>query len=153
MILTPKPGVDVTPRSKSDPRPLYHCCSRKKEPQMIFTWSFIQHVKLRMMYTDDARIASSNFIHHHEPQVWETSGRKLGTLTNHRYVRTTLQNLKNLDPQAIGQWAAHNIYLSLESFLLLLLDLYLYFCCFWMIVSFENPLLHLPIYHLSCLVV
>ena len=27
MILTPKPRVDGTPRSKSNPKPLSHCCS------------------------------------------------------------------------------------------------------------------------------
>ena len=57
---------------------------------MIFICPFIQHVKLGMMYTDDARIASSNVTCHHEPQVWETSGGKLGTLTNLRHVRATL---------------------------------------------------------------
>ena len=31
---------------------------QEKEPQMIVAFPFIQHAKLRMMYTDDARIAS-----------------------------------------------------------------------------------------------
>ena len=61
---------------------------------MILTGPFILCMKLGMTYTDDARIASSNIIHHHKPQVWETSGGKLGTLTNHRHMRATLQNLK-----------------------------------------------------------
>ena len=57
---------------------------------MIFAGPFIPCVKLRMMYTDDARIASLNVIHHHEPQPQDTSGRKLGILTNRRHVSATL---------------------------------------------------------------
>ena len=38
---------------------------------MIIAYPFIQHMKLRMMYTDDARIVSLNIIHHHKPRVWE----------------------------------------------------------------------------------
>ena len=68
---------------------------QEKEPQMIVACPFIQHVKLRMMYTDDARITSSNITHHHEPQAWETSGGKLGTLTNLKHVRAMLQNAKS----------------------------------------------------------
>ena len=43
---------------------------------MIIAYAFIQHAKLGMMYTDDARIASSNITHHHDPRAWETSGRE-----------------------------------------------------------------------------
>ena len=68
MKLTPKPGVDGTPRSKSNPKPLSHCCSSsgKKEPQTIVTLLYIWRTKLGMMYIDDARVASSNVIRHHE---------------------------------------------------------------------------------------
>ena len=38
---------------------------------MIIAYAFIQHVKLGMTYTDDARIASSNITCHHDPQVQE----------------------------------------------------------------------------------
>ena len=43
---------------------------------MIVTCPFIQHMKLGMTYTNDARIASLNVTCHHEPQEWETSGGK-----------------------------------------------------------------------------
>ena len=45
---------------------------------MIVACPFIQCAKLRMMYTDDARITSSNVTHHHEPRAWETNGGKPG---------------------------------------------------------------------------
>ena len=102
----PKPWVDVTPRSKSDLRPLSHCVSGKrsrKEPQTIIAYPFILHVKLGMTYIDDARIASSNITHHHDLWAWEqvvgnkwwgTSGGKLGTLANLRHVRAPLRNEK-----------------------------------------------------------
>ena len=38
---------------------------------MIIAYAFIQCMKPGMMYTDDARIASSNITHHHGPQAWE----------------------------------------------------------------------------------
>ena len=38
---------------------------------MIVAYAFIQHVKPVMMYTNDARIASSNVTHHHGPRAWE----------------------------------------------------------------------------------
>ena len=38
---------------------------------MIVAYAFIQHTKPRMMYTDDARIASSNVACHHSPWAWE----------------------------------------------------------------------------------
>ena len=60
------------------------------------------------MYTNDARITSLNGIRHHKPRAQETSGGKLGTLTNHRHASATLQKCENLDPRAIGQWAAHD---------------------------------------------
>ena len=44
---------------------------REKEPQMIVTHTFIQCAKPVMMYTDDARTASSNVEHHHSLQAWE----------------------------------------------------------------------------------
>ena len=93
MILTPKPRVDVTPRSKSNPRPLSQLLVQEKEPQMIVTWLFIQCVKLRMMYTDDTRVVSSNITHHHKLWVQETSGGKLGTLTSYRHARAILTNI------------------------------------------------------------
>ena len=46
-------------------------CLRKKEPQTIVAYIFIQCVKPVMMYTDDARTASLNVEHHHGPRVWE----------------------------------------------------------------------------------
>ena len=91
------------------PDPCLTAVLEKKEPQMIFTWPFIQCVKLRMMYTDDARIASSNIIHHHEPQAWETSGGKTGHTHKPQVHKGHTMKFKNLDPQAIGQWAAHDI--------------------------------------------
>ena len=94
MILTPEPRVDGTPRSKSNPKPLSHCCSSsgKKEPQTIVTLLYIWHAKLGMMYIDDARVTSSNVIHHHKLRVQETSGGKLGTLASYRHVRAILEN-------------------------------------------------------------
>ena len=47
-----------------------------------------------MMYTDDARTASSNIEHHHGLRVWEMSGGKLGMLVAFRHMRITLQNEK-----------------------------------------------------------
>ena len=38
---------------------------------MIITYAFIQCAKPMMMYTDDARIASSNVTHHHGPRAQE----------------------------------------------------------------------------------
>ena len=38
---------------------------------MIITYAFIQCVKPRMMYTDDARIASLNVACHHGPRAQE----------------------------------------------------------------------------------
>ena len=38
---------------------------------MIVACAFIQCAKPVMMYTDDARIASSNVKCHHGPQAWE----------------------------------------------------------------------------------
>ena len=67
----PKPRVEVTPRSKSDPKPLSCCVSEKKEPQMIVAYAFIQCVKPGMMYTDDTRMASLNVTCHHGSWVWE----------------------------------------------------------------------------------
>ena len=64
-----------------------------------------------MMYTNDARVASSNIIHHHRLQAWEISGEKLGTLTSYRHVRAILPNFETLDPRVVGQWAAHDIYM------------------------------------------
>ena len=46
-------------------------------------------MKPGMMYIDDARVASSNVIHHHGLRAWETSGGKLGTLANYRQARAT----------------------------------------------------------------
>ena len=44
---------------------------RGKEPQTIVTHVFIQHVKPVMMYTSDARTASSNVGCHHGLQARE----------------------------------------------------------------------------------
>ena len=38
---------------------------------MIIAYAFIQHAKPMMMYTDYAKIASLNIVHHHSPQAWE----------------------------------------------------------------------------------
>ena len=38
---------------------------------MTVTHAFIQHAKPMMIYTDDARTASSNVEHHHGLWVWE----------------------------------------------------------------------------------
>ena len=46
-------------------------CVKGKEPQTIVTNAFIQCVKPVMMYTDDARTASSNVGHHHSLWVRE----------------------------------------------------------------------------------
>ena len=62
---------------------------------MIVAYPFIQCAKLGVMYTDDARIASSNVTHHHKPQAWETSGGKPGTLANLRHMKAMLQNAKS----------------------------------------------------------
>ena len=61
---------------------------------MIIACPFIQHTKLVMVYINDARVASLNITHYHKPQAQETSGIKLGTLTNPRHVRATLRNTK-----------------------------------------------------------
>ena len=66
-------------------------------------------MKLGMTYTNDARIVSLNITCHHEPRVREPSGGKLGTLTNLRHARATLQNAKVKYP-AKGQRAARDIY-------------------------------------------
>ena len=55
-------------------------------------------MKLGMMYTDDAKVASSNVTCHHKPRVWETSSRNLGTLANLRHARVKLQNIKIRSP-------------------------------------------------------
>ena len=46
-------------------------CLRKKEPQTIVVYVFIQHAKPVMTYTDDARIVSLSVECHHGPQVRE----------------------------------------------------------------------------------
>ena len=46
-------------------------CVKGKEPQMIVTHTFIQHMKPVMTYTDDTRTVSSNVGRHHGLQVWE----------------------------------------------------------------------------------
>ena len=61
------------------------------------------------MYTDDTRVASSNITHHHEPQAWETNGGKLGTTHKPQACEGHTTKFKKLDPQAIGQWVAHDI--------------------------------------------
>ena len=44
---------------------------RKKEPQTIVAYVFIQHAKPVMTYTDDTGTVSSNIECHHGPQAWE----------------------------------------------------------------------------------
>ena len=44
---------------------------RRKEPQTTVAYIFVQCMKPVMMYTDDARTASSNIEHHHGPQAQE----------------------------------------------------------------------------------
>ena len=44
-------------------------CLGKKEPQTIVACAFIQCAKSVMMYTDDARIASSNIKCYHGPRA------------------------------------------------------------------------------------
>ena len=109
MIPTPKLRVDGPPRSKSNPKPPFCYCSSSEEsprwslPSLIYrAWS------LRMTYTNDARVASSNVTHHHRLLAWETSGGKLGTLASYRHVRAILPNFETLDPWVAGQQAAHD---------------------------------------------
>ena len=66
----PKLRVDnpLDPSLTLDPLSLH---VRGKEPQMIVTHAFIQHAKPMLMYTDDARTASSNIECHHGLRVWE----------------------------------------------------------------------------------
>ena len=46
-------------------------CVKGGEPQMTVTHPFIQHMKPVMMYTNDARTASSNVECHHGLHAWE----------------------------------------------------------------------------------
>ena len=61
---------------------------------MIVTLPYISCMKPGDMYTDDARVASSNITHHHRLPVWETSGGKLGTLASYRHMRAILLNFE-----------------------------------------------------------
>ena len=91
-----------------DPSPIPNPCltavqaQGKKEPQMIITLLYIWCMKLRMMYIDDARVASSNIIHHHKLQAWETSGGKLGTLASYRHMRAILPKFLNCRSPGCG---------------------------------------------------
>ena len=76
------------------PDPCLTAVQGKGAPDDIYLAFYTACTKLGMMYTDDARIMSLNVIHHHEPQVRETSGGKPGTLTSQRHMKATLQNLK-----------------------------------------------------------
>ena len=57
-------------------------------------------------------IVSLNFIHHHKPQAWQTSGGKLGTLASPQAHKGHAMKFKYLDPRAIAQRAACDIYLQ-----------------------------------------
>ena len=72
---------------------------------MIIASPFIQRVKLGMTYTDDARIASSNVTHHHEPQV---QGQVVGNWAHLQTsgMRGPHYEMKKLNTQAKGQQAA-----------------------------------------------
>ena len=90
----PKLRVDVTPWSKSNPRPSVTVCLGKREPQMTVAYIFIEHTKPAMMYTDDTRTSSLNVECHHGLWAWEMSGGKPGMLIAFRHMRITLQNKK-----------------------------------------------------------
>ena len=80
---------------------------------MIVACSFIQRMKLRVTYTNDTRIASSNVTCHHEPRAWETSGGK--QVVGNRHTRKPqaceghATKCKKLNTLAKGQRAAHDI--------------------------------------------
>ena len=111
MIPTPKLGVDGPPRSKSNPKPLFcYCWSSEKSPRQSLCSLIYRAQNLGMMYTDDARVASSNISHHHRLLAQETSGGKLGTLASYRHARSILPNFETLDPRVAGQRAARDKY-------------------------------------------
>ena len=60
----PKLGDDNPLDPSPTPEPLLWCV-KGKEPQTIVTPTYIQRVEPVMMYTDDARSASSNVPRHH----------------------------------------------------------------------------------------
>ena len=72
---------------------------------MIIAYAFIQHVKLGMMYTNDARIASSNITHHHDPRTWE---QVVGNQAHSQAsgMQGPHYEMKKLKTQAKGQQAA-----------------------------------------------
>ena len=78
---------------------------------MIVVSPFIQCAKLRMMYTDDTRIASSNVTGHHEPRAWEQ------VVGNQAHLQTSgtrgpHYEMKKLNTRAKGQRAARDIWLA-----------------------------------------
>ena len=66
----PKLGDDDPLDPSPTPEPLLWCF-KGKEPQTIITPTYIQCAEPMMMYTNDARSASSNVTHHHGLRVQE----------------------------------------------------------------------------------
>ena len=66
----PELGDDDPLNPSPTPRPLLWCF-KGKEPQTIITPTYIQRAEPVMMYTDDARSASSKVTHHHGLWVQE----------------------------------------------------------------------------------
>ena len=65
----PELGDDDPLNPCPTPEPLLWCF-KGKEPQMITTPTYIQHTEPVMMYTDDARPASSKVTCHHGLWLW-----------------------------------------------------------------------------------
>ena len=109
MILTPKPRVDVTPRSKSNPRPLSHCCSGKGAPDDIYLAFYTVREAL-----DDIHWWHKDCIIERHTSPWTLSVGDLWQETGHtckpQAHKGHTTKFKNLDPQAIAQWAACDIY-------------------------------------------
>ena len=66
----PELGDDVPFDPCLTPEPLLWCF-KGKEPQTIITPAYIWHAEPMMMYTDDARPASSKATRHHGLRAWE----------------------------------------------------------------------------------
>ena len=114
MILTPKPRVDGTPRSKSNPKPLSHCCtsSGKKEPQMIITLLYIWHTKLQMMYTLDPQVVRQWAACNTLPQaLWHdlVMTALLKQMRIHRLTKRKIQKLIKTCYARFRLWAQTNL--------------------------------------------
>ena len=74
---------------------------------MIIAYPFIQCTKLGMTYTNDARIASLNITHHHNPRAWE---QVVGNWAHSQAsgMRGPHYEMKKLNTWAKGWWAAHD---------------------------------------------